>query len=430
VTSLDQAAGEVSHRLPSFLPDGRHFLYTARNLDFQKSAVYVADLESSTRSLVLQSDSHAAYTPNGEFLLYTTGGSTDAPLMAQPFDVSTFRVRGDPFPLVESVNLSTSIWAQHQFSVAADGSFVYMASSSAGASQLTWLDRSGKVLGTVGQPSAFVRTAAISPDGSTVATESVQSGNRDIWLHDLARGTSSRFTFNSAGSRAISPAWSPDGKTLLYFQIDNSRPLGVMKKQLGGDGAAELVSGGWGGLDRPLTFMKWSKDGRFIVGRTNPGGPTGSDIWMLPLNPPGEKPREYLGSKANEGTPSLSPSGDWLAYSSDETQRFEVYVQSFPVPGRKYQVSVNGGAASQWSHDGKELFFIAPDRKMMAVSIGRRGGSLEIGSPKALFDSRIAVSNFTSFDVTKDGRFLIPSQEGGAIIPLTLVVNWQNTLKK
>jgi Tol biopolymer transport system component len=416
--------------LPWFLPDGRHFLYTERNMDMAKSAIYVGDLDSPARVEVIRTEAHAAYTPSGGFLIYTSGGSFDGPLMAQSFDTSTFRLTGDPVQLVESVNLSTSIWAQHQFSVAADGSLVYMSSGAANASQLTWYDRSGKALGTVGEPGAWVRTAAISPDGRTVATEGLQSGSRDVWLHDLTRGTSSRFTFNPAGSNAFSPAWSPDGQSLVYSQVENSRAIGIMHKPLAGDGAATLLSGGWGVPNRAVNFVRWSNDGRHIVARANPGGPTGSDIWMLPLHPPGEKPRPYLQSKANEGTPSLSPSGDWLAYSSDETQVFQVYVQSFPVPGRKQQVSVNGGAASQWSHDGTELFFIAPDRKMMAVSVGQRGDRLEIGSPRALFDSKITVTNFTSFGVTKDGRFLIPSQEGGAGIPMTLVVNWQAALKR
>jgi serine/threonine protein kinase len=429
-TALDQSGGEVSHRLPWFLPDDRHFLYTVRNVDQGKSAVYVGDLESSARSVVLQAEAHAAYTPHGGFLVYTTGGNVDGPLMAQAFDLSTFRVTGEPLRIVESVNLSTSTWAKHQFSVATEGTLVYMASGAASSSHLTWYDRSGKVLGTVGEPSGGVRTAAISPDGSTVATEGFQSGNRDVWLHDLERGTSSRFTFNSTGSNAMAPAWSPDGKVLLYFQLENFSPAGVMKKPLAGNGAAELLTAEWGVPPRALSFLRWSNDGRFLVARTNPGGPTGSDIWMLPLNPPGEKPRPYLESKANEGAPALSPSSDWLSYASDETQRFEVYVQSFPVPGRKYQVSVNGGSASQWSHDGKDLFFIGPGRKMMVVTVGRNGERLEIGTPKVLFDSKITVDNFTSFDVTKDGRFLIPSQEGSANIPLTLVVNWQAALKR
>ena len=135
-------------------------------------------------------------------------------------------------------------------------------------------------------------------------------------------------------------------------------------------------------------------------------------------------------SKANEFGPNFGPSSDWLAYVSDETRRFEVYVQSFPTPGRKYQVSVNGGANPVWSRDGKELFFIAPDRQMMMAAVHKNGGNLEFGTPKALFDSELVSGLNTSFDVTKDGRFLIPAQEQGSGLALTLVLNWQAGLKK
>jgi hypothetical protein len=173
-----------------------------------------------------------------------------------------------------------------------------------------------------------------------------------------------------------------------------------------------------------------SSDGRYVVARLNPGGPTGSDIWIQRLDPPGEPPRPYLQSNANEGTPSVSPSSDWLAYSSDETRRLEVYVQSFPEGGRRYQVSVNGGSMPVWSRDGRELFFVALDGKMMAAAIRKNGGGLEIGAPKALFDSKIVPGNFSAFDVAKDGRFLIPVREQRWGLPLTLVVNWQAKLKK
>jgi Tol biopolymer transport system component len=271
---------------------------------------------------------------------------------------------------------------------------------------------------------------AISPDGSTVAADGLQAGSRDIWLHDLARGASSRFTFNPTSAGANGPAWAPDGKYLIFSYYENSRPATIMRKAISGGGVAEPVGSPWGDPARAVTFLGWSRDGRYVVARLNPGGPTGSDIWMLPLNPAGEKPRPYLQSNANEGAPNLSPSSDWLAYSSDETRRFEVYVQSFPNPGRKYQISVNGGGTPVWSRDGKELYFIAPDRKMMAVAIRNNGGNLEIGTPRVLFDSKFSAFTNAGFDVSKDGRFLIPAQEQGSALPMTLVVNWQAGLKK
>src|SRR5207253_9167235 len=141
----------------------------------------------------------------------------------------------------------------------------------------------------------------------------------------------------------------------IFSYYDNSRPATIMRKAIGGESLAEPVGSAWGNPARAVSFPGWSRDGRYIVARLQAGGATGVDIWVLPLNPPGEKPRPYLQSNANETAPNLAPSSDWLAYASDETRRLEVYVQSFPNPGRKYQISVNGGETPVWSRDGKEL---------------------------------------------------------------------------
>ena len=436
-TTLDEAAGEVSHRLPWFLPDGRHFLFTVRNrtssgdprdVRDNKSAVYVGDLDSKLKTLVLSTEAHPSYVPSGGFLLFTTSGIASSPLMAQAFDVSTFRTSGDPFPVVESVNLSSGVWAQRQFSVAGDGTLVYASNSS--LVRLTWVDRSGKVLGYVGEPDARRRTVAISPDGTIVAAESAQSGSVDIWLHDLARGASSRFTFNPPFAGVQMPVWAPDGNSLLFSYFDKTTPATIMRKSLAGNSMPDRI-GTWGDPPRPALFLRWSPDGRYVVARLNPGTQTGADIWMMPMSPPDQKPRPFLQTNANEGGPSFSPGSDWLAYDSDETRRLEVYIQSFPTGGRKYQASINGGRTPVWSRDGKELYFIAPDGQMMAVGIESKGGNLEIGTPKALFQSNItATNNFITYDVSKDGRFLIPQQEQASGLPLTLLVDWQARVKK
>jgi Tol biopolymer transport system component len=203
-----------------------------------------------------------------------------------------------------------------------------------------------------------------------------------------------------------------------------------MRKAVSGGGVAETLSPAWGDPPRFPYVARFSRDVRYLVAGLQAGGATQADIWMLPLNAPGEKPRPYLQTNADERSPSLAPTSDWIAYQSDETRRFEIYVQSFPVHGRKYQVSVNGGEKPVWSRDGKELYFIGLDRQMIAVSIRSNDGSLEIGSPKPLFDSKIERSPGSTFDVSKDGRFLIPVQEQGSATPMTLVLNWQAGLKK
>jgi WD40 repeat protein len=349
-TTLDDAAGEISHRLAWFLPHGRHFLFSVRHQAQQnESAVYVGDIDSKERTLVMQKASHAAYMPAGEFLLYTMFGINNSPLMAQRFDVSTLRTVSAPFPVADSVNLSINVWAQHQFSVSRDGTLVYASSSS--PVRLTWLDRTGKVLGHVGVPDAARRGGAISPDGTMVAAESHQSGSLDIWLHDLVRGASSRFTFNPSSSSAFAPAWAPDGKSLLFAGFDKTNHLTVMRKSFASDGVAKNVGLPWGDPPRPVSGIRLSPDGRYVVARLNPGVQTGSDIWMMPLSPADQKPRPLLQSNANEGKP--------------------------------------------------------------------------------LFQSNIAAaSNFVGFDVSKDGRFLIPEHDELSAVPLTLLVNWQARVKK
>jgi Tol biopolymer transport system component len=428
VTTLDAAAGEVSHRLPWFFPDGRHFLFTNRNQDLSgKSAVYVGDLDSKERTLVLKAEGQAEFVPAGSFLVFTAAGLTDAPLMAQAFDLSTFRTAGDPFPIAESVDQSAGVWAQHQFSVSRDGVLAYLSGGLSNPLQLTWVDRSGTTVGTIGAPNNGQRSWSISPDGGTVAVEVEKTGGSDIWLHDLAHESESRFSFNPANSRSSSPSWSPDGKSLMFSYREGSQPATLVRKPIGG-GVQEPVGSPWGNPPRSTAIPCWSRDGRYIVAELQAGGLTERDIWILPLTPAGEKPRPYLAGRNNERSPSLSPSGDWLAYASDETRRYEVYLQSFPNPGRQFQVSVNGGFSPVWSRDGTELYFISPDRRLMAVSIRNHPGALEIGAPKALFDSRTANTN--AFDVDKNGRFLLGVQQGDSAIPLTLVVNWPAGLKR
>jgi eukaryotic-like serine/threonine-protein kinase len=425
-TTLDEAAGEVSHRLAWFLPDGRHFLFTVRNQAFGKDGVYVGDLDSKQKTLVLHKPGHAAYVPFGQVLLLTAAGTGASPIMAYPFDVSSFRITGEGYLLVESVNLSPSVWAQHQFTASRDGALVY--SSMAAPVRLTWRDRAGKVLGYVGAPDPHRSTVAISSDGASVAADSAESGNVDIWLHDITRGSSSRVTFNTPGSMVRSPAWAPDGKSLL-FAYASSAGSTVMRKAIGG-GAPEPVGASWGHTPGSVALVRVSPDGRYVVVRLNPGRATGSDIWMMATSSTGGKPEPLLESKANEGSPSISPGGKWLAYDSDETRRTEVYIQSFPTLGSKYQVSINGGRLPVWSRNGKELYFIAADMQMMAVAIESKGGKLDIGVPKALFPSQMVTTSATnvSFDVSTDGRFLIPQQEQVSGMPLTMLVNWQSRM--
>jgi eukaryotic-like serine/threonine-protein kinase len=402
---------EPGHRSPWFLPDGRHFLYTAYGQSRDKDTAYIGDLKSKSRRVLIPAASKVEYAAPG-YILFVK----DLTLMAQPFDSGRLQATGDPVQLAEQVDYG-GLDIRASFSVSQTGVLIYRSSGPQGDSQLTWFDRSGKTLGTVGAASFFDRPA-ISPDGNSVAVESrdPQAGlGNEIWRFDLGRGIPSRFTFNSVTNR--NPVWSPDGRHIAFFSSPGG-PGVLYQRAASGAGRDEI-------LDEPAgPPTDWSRDGRYIIYGTTRGGNGSSSVWVLPLF--GDKKSfPYLKTNKNERQARLSPNGRWLAYTSDESKRSEIYVQTFPAPGGKSQISTNGGAIPVWSRDGKELFYIGGDGEMMAVEV--KSGP-EFGVAKPLFDARLAGNGF---DVGKDGRFVVPTQIGqSSSPPITVVLNWAAGLKK
>ena len=413
LTELDQTVPENSHRFPWFMPDGRHFLYLARSsADAAKDALYVGDVESKTRQRVAFMSSNAVYVPG--YILFLR----EQTLMAQPFDPAKFRITGDAVPIAEQVDYILPN-RQGEFSASQNGTLAYMAGSSGATYQLAWMDRSGKALGTLGATGSNSRPA-ISPDGKTVAVERQNPGSgADLWLYDLAHGTNSRFTFGPQNNDVA--VWSPDGGHIAFRSYRNNGAGAVYQRATSGAAQDEA-------LDNAIRFpTDWSRDGRYIIEETLLGSSTAFDIWVLPLFGD-HKPFPYLQTQFNERFAKLSPNGEWLAYQSNESGRYEVYVQTFPKPGGKWQVSTIGGERPIWSQDGKELFYLSIDGKMMALQI-RGGPNFDRGAPKALFDIRLNAEAW--FDVSKDGRFLIPMLvEQGASAPMNVVVNWTAALNK
>jgi len=428
LSTVDAAAGEINHRAPWFLPDGQHFIYTARNLDTGKTRVYVDSIDArpwtQTRREVLTGDTNAVYEPA---ILHAPGFSEkgyllfvrEHTLVAQPFDPAKAKTTGEAVPLAEPVDYAPSV-GQGFFSSSRNGTLVYTWGAFGGKKrQLTWFDRGGKSIRTVGMPAA-TSWISLSPDGSTVAIDPMDAhGLSDIWLHDLSRGTASRFTFG--GKANNSPVWSPDGSRIAF----SSESYGTGQpyvKAANGVGAEEVLDQD----PRENWITDWSRDGRYLIESVSDLKTLG-DIWVIPQF--GDKRRfPYMATEYRERGGKLSPNGQWLAYVSNESKRFEIYVQTFPEHGGKWQISTNGGDFPVWSRDGRELYFIGADRKLMAVEVKGDSKKFAASLPKPLFE----VAEQGHFDVSKDGRFLIqvPVEQGPANLPITVVTNWQAGLKK
>jgi Tol biopolymer transport system component len=311
------------------------------------------------------------------------------------------------------------------FSVSENGTLTYM-TGIFGGGQPALYDRGGKRLGPVG-PTGEYFNIFFSPDEkrAAAAMSDPQSGARDIWLLDIARGAPTRLTLDPAED--FLPIWSPDGSRIVFVS-DRDGAGNLYQKSASGAGNDELLFKSnerkWPG--------DWSRDGRFII-CTNLSPKTKDDLWVLPMTGD-QKPFTYLQNTFNEDHPRFSPDGHFVAYASDQSGRWEVYVQTFPVSGGKWIVSTNGGAQPRWRRDGKELFFIAPDRKIMAADVKLEGSTFEAGVPKVLFQTNVVSypNPRNVYDVSADGqRFLIitPPEETTST-PITVVSNWTAEVKR
>ncbi|MBI1955862.1 MAG: PD40 domain-containing protein, partial [Acidobacteria bacterium] len=418
VTTLNQSRQEGMHVRPDFLPDGRHFLYFASSANPENNGVYAGSLDSQETVRLLNANSMAQYAPPG-YLLFVRGDA----LMAQPFNATRLQLTGEAFPVAAQVYADPT-YGSAAFSVSNNGVLVYRTGVGNFRSQLTWFDRTGKQIGTVGPPGVYFNPK-LSPDGKRVAVEQVTSGNRDIWILDIERGIATRFTFDATDE--LDPLWSPDGKYIAFVSTRDSLRSLYQKLSSGAGSEEVLLKGAVGTIAHD-----WSLDGRFITYRPS----AGIYIWVLPLFGD-RKPFSYLQPEFGVASSQISPDGKWLAYRSNESGRWEGFVQSFPKPGAKWQVSANGGAQPRWRRDGKELFYIALDGKLMAVPI-KGEESLEIGTPQALFETRTAggasalPTSLAQYDVSSDGqRFLMNvGPEAASTIPITVVLNWLAGVKR
>jgi len=433
-TELDASRQEVSHRWPQFLPDGRRFLHFIVSSQPEHQGIYLGSLDSkemdSKKTPLVATDSSAAYAGPASgpgYLLFVREGS----LMAQRFDPGKLKLSGEAFPVAEPVGVDAGL--QHgRFSVSESGVLVYD-SIGGGNRQLVWFHRSGKPLASVEPPGAYW-IVDFSPNGRRVAASrnDPQTNNLDIWLFDLARGSSSRFTFHPAGEGA--PVWSPDGSRIAFFSSRNG-PWNLYQKAASGAGEEEFLLK----TSANQYPTDWSRDGRFLL-YTEEDPKTGADLWVLPMAEQKKnaerKPILVLRTEFAERNGRFSPDGKWVAYDSNESGRYEIYVRAFspgqPGTGGKWPVSTGGGQDPRWRRDGKELFYLAPDRKLMAVEV-KTGSGFEAGIPRPLFQTPVFTAAYAGrYAVTADGqRFLINSEaEGAAGEPATVILNWPATLKK
>jgi dipeptidyl aminopeptidase/acylaminoacyl peptidase len=337
------------------------------------------------------------------------------------------QLTGEPVPVADDVGFGT-IGGRAAFSASDNGTLAFGRGGGAGrTTELRWFDRSGKPLELVGSRAPYL-DPELSPDGKRVAVEQ----SSDLWLLETTRGVAARFTFDPGGDAYAN--WSPDGSRIIFRSTPQGQNDLYQKASSGVEKEEVLLQSNVGKYP-----LDWSSDGRFLVYGTDATG--GFDLWVLPLEGD-KKPFPFFQTQFNEDHAQVSPDGRWLAYISNESGRYEVYIQSFPKPGDKWQVSTGGGIAPRWRRDAKEIYYIAPDQKLMAVPIrsdaARGDSALEVGQPVALFQTRIledgvyALADKQQYDVTADGqRFLINTPvEGATSSPLTVVLNWPAALKQ
>jgi Tol biopolymer transport system component len=418
VTKPDGSRLETSHRWPVFMPDGRHFLYLAANFagHFEKNEIFLGALDSTEKRPIVSASANFAYSDPG-YLLYWR----DNALVAQKFDVRSYALSGEARTISDEVQYLPQIDLA-LFDVAGRGTLVVQAGKGAAKSQLKWFDRSGKQLSVVGPPGSFANPT-LSPDGRRVAFDQPDPGgrNEDVWIRELSTDSLMRFTFGPGLNQV--PIWRADGNRVL-FASNQGLEFALVQKNADGSGPQQHLAN-LGGLQQG--FWDCSRDGKYLLLWKY------GELWYMPL-PDGE-PKPLLQAQWFVRNAQFSPDGRWLAYSTNETGDWEVYVAPFPSVNGKWQVSRGGGGEPRWRRDGKELFYLSSEGRMMAVTV-KTDGNFEAASPVTLFQTHLGqpISSYdlVSYDVTGDGqRFLINTKvDEPNAAPLSITLNWASEMEK
>ncbi len=414
----------TGHRLPHFLPDGRRLLflsYESPTLRRKEANIYCLDLDTKELTLVMKAESEAFYAKPG-YLIFAREGN----LMAQEFDLKRLQTRGEAVPIAQGIQFNPNRFTG-AYSVSDTGLLVFTTEGAAPEAQLSWFDMEGNRLGTVGKPARF-SMVVLAPDGQRAVVSygdprvSTVWVSTDLWLYDLVRGVSTRFTFqkDAYGSSVI---WSPDSRQIAFTNearrvfSKTSDAASAARPLIAKDVEGEWYPGGW--------FPDGTK-----IGVSTQVSKTGFDIGILSLNDSRVYP--FLSTPAEELFEQSSPDGKWVMYLSYEEGEHELYVAPYPGPGGRWQISSGGvlPELSHWTQDGRQILYVTPDRKLVAVTVTAKGSSLEIGAQRPLFGGRTVPAGPLQF--ANDGKRLliaVPVEEE-TINTVTLVQNWSAELKK
>ncbi len=420
--------GESSHRWPQFLPDGKTILYTiGTGGSYDDAQIAAYRLATGEQKVLIRGGTYARYVPTGHLVYYRAGT-----IMAAPFDTARLAVLGTPVPAIEGVMSTIGNNGGAQFSYSSLGSLVYVPGGLQSDVQTTlvWVDRKRSEQPLPAPPHSYANPR-LSPDGRQVAFDIADAGKQDIWIYDLLRDTLTRLTFEGLNSF---PVWTPDGKRVAY-RSQRAGSYNILWRPADGSGAEEQLTTAGQISTFPASF---SPDGRTLAYYMS-SQKTGYDLWVLPLQ--GErKPQPFLQTPFNERSSRLSPDGHWLAYVSDESGRYEVYVRPFPGPGGKWQISTEGAEEVSWSPKGTELFFRTGEQreKMMVLDIQTQPSFIP-GKPRLLFEGAYGSNAVTGgwsadYSIAPDGQqFLMlkpKEQRQNALTQINVVQNWFEELKR
>jgi Tol biopolymer transport system component len=413
VTTL--APGQIGHRAPHFLPAGRHFIYYVTG-SADVRGIHVGDLDGTLAQRLFDADTPAVYAAG--HLLYVHQGT----LFARRFDPERLTLDGDPATVAKNVTSGTRAEIA-ALSASAAGPIAYRTGSPGGKRQFVWFDRAGRELRRVGTPHSFGPSyLSMEPGGRRLAVQRTDGGNTDVWLVDLERGNASPFTTDPEPD--IAPLFSPDGERIVYSS--GRTQFNLYERPIGGTVAMDLLVS----VDGAKSATDWSSDGRFLLFRSLSRGSI-YDIWALPMS--GErKPFAVVRTMSDERDAQFSPNGKWIAYQSNQSGRFEIYLQPFPDGGERIPISTNGGAQVRWRGDGRELFYLALDGRLTAVPISfpSGGGPPEAGAPVPLFAPAVSSLRDAArhqYVVSEVGqRFLFDTLVEEAASPVVLLLNWDD----